>query len=274
VTSGSVMWHPHETNIVTMRSWEDRFGYGGILDERASDLAHETWRSWEKTDCQQAIYDLISGQYETEERSPKAWTPRGSEITVHEEDVDEICLQLTQDDTLLPAWDFIMMYLTDAWETAMRPHAGDMEDLVDEVREAVLEDYEIDEEVWGSLLEEGWQPNRLLAEVLDGFGYHGEENHPGYLTFDWKDTKPVKRRLAIGRTEEDLDHPGSLEIELRGIEVALLEEWDERIGKVEINADNRFEPRHAWRRATAEDGPAEAKKAILEFVRGLHRRGA
>ncbi len=276
VGSGSIVWERHRTNIVEMSSWSDRFEPGGAVDERADDLAWETWKGMDRDDCAEKVYQLVEGEFKPYSRSPKDWSPGGSGITVHEEDIHAICAALQEDESLRPAMDFILSYLTDAWEVAMRPNDVDLEYMAEvEVLSSVLQDYDLDDEVWDPLLADGWSREDILKGVLEGFRYERKPSEwVGSLVFDWGATEPVKRRLAIGWTKEDRDHPGSMEIELREIEVALLDEWDARMAKLEVDAEDRVDLYSGWKRLLIDGEPGEAKEAILRFVRQRHREEA
>lgn len=273
---------PIRINLIEQPGW-GKWDLAGEAGDRASDLAWELFTGLiSEGECDSLIMDL-AGPLKERRRRKQDWTGR----VVTWDDAALICNALKDGVPELEyTRDTLLSVFRDAYEDALTPSDRDIRDAVDTAIEKMADNYDLDEDFWTPLIDQGAEPEEivrgLFEETKDGVFVDRQvtyERKPGhherYLVFDFWKSDAVKSFLRT--LPDDYDMKATLKAladEFQGFVAGFLSRFFVSLDKdmAESDVENRVEWRRHWRDlisdATAPGGAHEVGHELtLDGVR-------
>lgn len=263
---------PVKINIVEHAGWKP-YDPGGKLIGYASDSAYDEFVAYRGTEAKNWVTDILGAKVKGSH--PRDWDPTKPDLT--DEQIEILAKALAERD-LEHTSQMVLDALTWSWEEAYTPNDRDIKDALDEADDDVLEEtvfYEGDEELWGPILESGWDKEKILKSLLDVAAYEREAGHyDRFVNFEFSDAEAVR-----ALTPSLLADRGTALNKIVRLNAWLKDFVDDFMGKFfkrldkgmeRVDASNRTEFRSKWKARLQDKGEVKAaRKEMLEYLKEL-----
>jgi len=264
---------PVRINIVEEKEWKENWTWESTdFDERIqrlSDAYYETLFG-DKDECESLIEDIMGTFYDSDaDEGPREWAPRPRKIGP--EGVKKVC----------KAWHNREMEAVDSvirdtiqymYEDASIPDGGDIQHAIQEAKDKLIDEVELDYELWDPLLDKGWHEQDIMIQLMNEVNYNrAPRAYDRYIAFDFINAGVVKDLLAAWpKKDRGWVRDALKSNEFRTLRNNFMGEFFEKLEKDMKDSDPDFRTNWDihWGGMIVDDARMEAvRKEIFEFLK-------
>lgn len=196
---------PVRVNIVEEKEWKENWTWDSSdFDDRIQRYIDNYSKSlWEEKGEMEGLVEDILGHFYDDKASdgPREWSPKERKIGPH--GVKKVVRGLQEGRDLIEVDTMIRDTIQYMYEDAMMPDDDDIQLAMREVRDELIENPDLDYELWDPLLEKGKSQKSIMVQLTNEIAYsRAQQHYDRYIVFDFMNSGIVKNLLEEWPVED------------------------------------------------------------------------